>query len=310
MKKIIYIIIPLLIFITLVVLFLSFKNNTQVKSESNKSFLAKIAEDKKINENTKKYQPKETKKTVEEGIDVSAVSAILVDENTNEIIYQKNPKEKKPPASIIKMLTFSLALEFFKEDEYIKITQYASEQISNKINMKPGEELKVSDILYGMMMISANDAAYAIADAVPGKFNAFIKKANEKVRLLGLTDTVMKNPAGLDEEGQISTAFDMATITRYTLLEHPKVIDYAGETKEHSVYATEKNEPHWWFGHLSAMLKRYPGMIAAKTGYTDEARSTFIGIAERDGRRLVIVILGSSDANNDVTRILDYGFSH
>lgn len=267
-------------------------------------------EEKEIKNNIKLYQPKVTNRTKEEGLDISAASAIVVDQKTNEVIYHKNPKEKRPPASIIKILTFAMALELFEENEYIEITQFASEQISNKINMKAGEKLRISDLLYGLMMISANDAAYAIADATDGGFDSFVKKSNQKTKLLGLTDTTMKNPAGLDDPEQISTAFDMATITRYALIKHPKIIDYAGKTKEHSVYATENNEPHWWFGHLSRMLKVYPGMVAAKTGYTDEAKSTYVGIAERNGRQLVVVLLGGTDANNDVQKLLDFGFAN
>jgi D-alanyl-D-alanine carboxypeptidase len=177
--------------------------------------------------------------------------------------------------------------------------------------MKPGEKLKLSDLLYGLMMISANDSAYAIADATDGGFDKFISLANEKVTQLGLNETVMKNPAGLDEAGQTSSAFDLATITSYALKKHPSVIKYAGKTTEHSVQMTEHNEPHWWFGHLSRMLMAYKPMVAAKTGFTDEAGNTYIGIAEKGDRRLVLVILGSNsaNANNDVKSLLDYGFS-
>lgn len=271
---------------------------------------SKQEKERQIKENTKKYQPKETSKTAQSGLSLSAKSAILVDENTNEILYQKDPKWKLPPASITKVLTLSVALEQFKKEDLITISQTASEQISNKINMKPGEKLKVDDLLFGLMMISANDAAWALADAFPGGFQRFMEAMNKKSELLGLTNSHFKNPAGLDDPEQYSSAHDMATYTRYALLEHPDFVRYAGKTSEHSVYMTKDNEPHWWFGHLSAMLQRYKGMIAAKTGYTDEALSTYVGVAERGGRRLTVVILGSTDANNDVTQLLDYGFSH
>ncbi len=263
-----------------------------------------------IKDSVEKYQPKgKTENTA--GPTVSAKAAIVVDEETNKILYAKNVHNKLPPASIIKILTFSLALESFNENDLIEISPRASEQIPNKINMKPGEKIKLADLLYGLMMISANDAAYAIADAYPRGFDEFIELANKKIEMLGLKNTVMANPAGLDDKAQKSTAFDMATITRYTLLEHPEIIEYAGKNSQHSVYATEYNEPHWWNGHLSHMLSAYPSMIAAKTGYTDEAGTTYIGIAERNNRRLIVVILGAkgANANNDVKSLLDYGFS-
>jgi D-alanyl-D-alanine carboxypeptidase len=271
----------------------------------------KINEGKIIAENSANYQPRGD-------IDnspcptVSAKAAIVVDQETNQVLCAKNAHQSLPPASVIKMLTFSIALENFKEDDLIEISENASIQISNKINMKPGEKIKLSDLLYGLMMISANDAAYAIADATDGGFDRFLEMANEKVRLLGLKETVMKNPAGLDDEGQTSSVFDLATISRYALVEHPQIIEYAGKTTEHSVYATDHNEPHWWFGHLSHMLKAYKTMIAAKTGYTDSAGTTYIGIAEKSGRKLVVVIMGSNgaNANSDVKTLLDYGFAY
>lgn len=274
--------------------------------------LTKKEEEKLIKENAEKFQPKITDNTRTSGVIVSAKSAIVVDQETNEIIYAKNIERKLPPASIIKILTLSLALELFNPEEKIEISNYASEQISNKINMKAGEKLKMSDLLYGLMMISANDAAYAIADASENGFEGFINLANEKIRLLGLNNTTMKNPAGLDDPGQISTTYDMATITRYALTEHPEIVDYAGKTTEHSVQMTEENEPHWWFGHLSHMLTAYPHMIAAKTGYTDEAGNTYVGIAEKSKRRLVVVMLGSknTEANEDVKKLLDFGFAN
>lgn len=299
--------------LTILIVFLTIfaiKNRQDAKTLGAVNQGKKEQEEDSIKIDPKKYQPQKTSQTDETALDLSAKSAIVVDQDTNEIIYQKNPHAKLPPASITKVLAFSVALEKFKKDDYITITQFASEQISNKINMKAGEKLKLDDLLYGLMMISANDAAYAIADASKGGFDTFVADMNKKSKKLGLTDSNFKNPAGLDDPDQYSSAFDMATYTRYALLEHPDFIKYAGKTKEHSVQMTENNEPHWWFGHLSAMLKRYPGMIAAKTGYTDDARSTYVGVAERNGRRLVVVLLGSDDANNDVPALLDYGFAN
>lgn len=258
---------------------------------------------------TDKYQPQETEKTKKGGMHISAKSAILIDENINEIIYEKNPHEALPPASITKIATISVALENLKKDDLITISEKAAAQEPNKIVLKKGEKLLLSDLLYGLMMISANDAAYAIAESIPGGFDAFIDLMNRKVKALGLTDTVFKNPSGLDEKDHLSSAFDIATLTRYALLEHPEVIKYAGEKEDHSVFETDHNESHWW-GHISGMLYRYPGMIAAKTGYTDIAKSTFIGIAERKKRRIAVVFLGSEDANGDVKKLLDYGFAH
>jgi D-alanyl-D-alanine carboxypeptidase (penicillin-binding protein 5/6) len=281
-----------------------------LKGNTGNSIFSNVdTEKRQIEENIKKYQPQKSENTKDVGLDLSALSAIVVDENTNKILYQKDPNLSLPPASITKIATFSVALENIGKDDLVPISQKASDEVSNKIAMKAGEKMHLYDLLYGLMMISANDAAYAIAEAVPGGYGEFINMMNEKVRILGLTGTTFKNPSGLDEEGHLSSAFDIATLTRYALLEHPEVITYAGEKEDYSVYPSDHNESHWW-GHISGMLYRYPGMIAAKTGYTDIAKSTFIGVAERDGRRLVVVILGSTDANGDVTKLLDFGFAN
>lgn len=266
-------------------------------------------EKKEIAENAKKYQPQVSSRTKDAGLDINAKSAIVVDENANEIIYQKNPNEKLPPASIAKIATISVALENLKKDQLITISEKAASQEPNKIVMKTGEKLKLDDLLYGLMMISANDAACAIAEAIDGGYERFIELMNEKVKKLGLTNSNFKNPSGLDDPQQISTAFDIATLTRFALLNHPETISFAGKKEDHSVYPTSSNESHWW-GHISGQLYRYPGMVAAKTGYTDIADSTFIGIAERNGRRLVVVFLGSTDANGDVPKLLDFGFAN
>lgn len=266
-------------------------------------------EKEEIEENTLKYQPRVTAKTKSAGLDLSAKSAIVVDETTNEIVYEKEMHVKLPPASITKIDTISVALENLNTDDLITVSEKAAGEEPNKIVMKAGEKMPLSDLLYGLMMISANDAACAIAEAVPGGYDKFIELMNDKVRLLGLTDTHFTNPSGLDNPEHYSSAFDIAALSRYALLSHPETIDYMGKKDDHSVYPTDHNESHWW-GHISAMLYRYPGMIAAKTGYTDEAKSTFIGVAERNGRRLVVVLLGSEDANNDVPKLLDFGFSN
>jgi len=284
---------------------------SRVKGEAKENVLNSATQElseRLLKENIDKYQPKITPRTSRNSLELSAISAILVDENTGEIIYEKNINQELPPASITKVATFSVAIEQNREDDLIEISQKASEQIPNKIVMNPGEKLKLKDLLYGLMMISANDGAYAIAENDEDGFNGFIKKMNRLTKSLGLNNTNFKNPSGLDEEGHFSTAFDIATLTRYALLKHPSIIDYAGKKTEHPVYPSEHNESHWW-KHISGMLYRYPGMVAAKTGYTEAAKSTFIGVAERNGRRLTVVFLGSTDANGDAQKLLDYGFS-
>lgn len=263
-----------------------------------------------IKANAKKYQPQGKDTNTSALSDVSAVSAIVVDETNNKILFAKNVHAKRPPASITKVVSLAIALENLKKDQLINVSQMAADMEPNKIVMKAGEKLKAEDLFYGMMMISANDAARAVAEAVPGGYEKFIELMNQKAYDLGLTGSHFENPAGLDEEGHVTTVFDIATFVRYDLLTHPEFVNYAGEKGDHSVFPTDHNESHWW-SHISHMLYAYPGMIAAKTGYTDTAKSTYVGVAERNGRRVTVVMMGAtnSSANNDVKALLDYGFA-
>jgi D-alanyl-D-alanine carboxypeptidase len=257
-----------------------------------------------------KYHPKTTSRTVESGLDLSTISGMVFDAKNNEIIYQKDPLEKRAPASITKILTLSTALDVYKEDQLIKISQRASEQEASKISMKPGEELRVSDLLSGLMMISANDAAFALADGYPQGFDAFIARMNDTAKELKLNNTNFANPAGLDDPNHYSCVYDFAVIANYVIDKHPEFLKYAGNKKEYSVYATDHNEPHWWAGNQSKILHWYNGMIAAKPGFTNEAKSTYVVVAERNGRRLIAVIMGSTDASGDLGKLLDFGFAH
>jgi serine-type D-Ala-D-Ala carboxypeptidase (penicillin-binding protein 5/6) len=263
---------------------------------------------KEIKKNADKYQPKDSQTTTVTGLDLSAKSAILVDEGTGKVLYEKSPHMVLPPASITKVATIAVALENLKKDQLITISQTAADREPNKIVMKAGEKLRAEDLFYGLMMISANDAAWAIAESVPGGYEGFIKLMNQKAKTLGLKDTNFVNPAGLDDDKHRTSAFDIATFVRYDLINHPEFVAYSGYKKDYSVFATDHNESHWW-AHISHMLYAYPGMIAAKTGYTDIANSTFVGVAERNGRRITVVFLGATDANGDVKKLLDYGFS-
>lgn len=304
--KKIFVLISLGILITGVALFAS-KDSTSGRNPKS-SDNNKLSQN-EIEKNAKLYQPQIGGKTLEVDLGINAQSAIVFDQETGEILYQKDCHTRLAPASIAKVATYSVAVENFDIEELIEISQTAADQEPNKIVMKAGEKMHFKDLLYGLMMISANDAAYAIAEAYPGGFNSFIARMNEFGRELGLSNTNFENPSGLDGDNYYSSAFDIATFTRYALTKHPEILKYMGEKNDYSVYPSEHNESHWW-AHISSMLYRYPGMLGVKTGYTDIANSTFVGAAERNGRTLVVIFLNSRDANGDVAKLFDHGFSY
>jgi D-alanyl-D-alanine carboxypeptidase len=187
------------------------------------------------------------------------------------------------------------------------ISQKTADTEPNKITMKAGEKMKVEDLLYGMMMISANDAAEALAECYDGGREAFMNKMNDKVKMLGLTSTHFVNPNGLHDDNHYSSAYDMATITNYAIKSNQDFLSFFGHKEDYSVYATDHNEPHWW-QQISNLLQTYPGMDGAKTGFTYEAGNTYIGTARRGDKRVIIVYFGANSTTYDATTMLDQGF--
>jgi len=231
--------------------------------------------------------------------------AILFDQETGEILYSKTPDFKAPTASISKIMTAVIVLENADFNQEIKISKTAADQIPNSMDLVEGESLTIKNLMYGMMMLSANDAAWALAEGTLG-FDRFIKAMNEKAEWLELKNTTFTNPAGFDDPNHISSAYDLGIITRYALKKHPQILDYMGN-KEINIEKTNKNEAHYIY-HVSGLIKSYPGMDGAKTGYTWEAGHTFIGTAQREGKRLVVVVLNSQSPNSDITELFNYGF--
>src|SRR3972149_4587953 len=238
---------------------------------------------------------------------VQSDSAILFETETGKVLYAKYINEEKQTASISKIMTAVVAVENSKPDKLITISKTAAEQIPNKLGLKEGERIKAEDLLYTMMMLSANDSAYALAEGTLG-YNNFVKAMNEKAAWLELKNTIFTNPAGLDDPNHKSSAYDLGVITRYALKKHPEILKYMG-TIDYSISETDRNPAHYAY-HISDMIKSYPGMDGAKTGYTWEAGHTFLGTAQRNGKRLVVIVFNSQDPNGDIRTLLDYGFNN
>ena len=262
-----------------------------------------------VNKNITLYQPRYDFLKAHPGtLNLTAKSAIVIDQNSGQILFTKNEHAKEWPASITKILTMVIALENYSPDKLCTVSEEASETQPDKISMNVGEKMRVGDLVYGMMMISANDAAEVLAECDKGGRNAFIKQMNDKAKSLGLKDSHFANPNGLDDPNHYSSAFDIATITRYAIMTIPSTLQYMGRKDDYSVPASDHNAAHYWY-QISHLLFTYPGMIAAKTGYTDEAKNTYVGVASRNGRMIIIVYFGAQTTTSDATTLLDYGFS-
>lgn len=261
-----------------------------------------------IAENKAKYYPKtDWLEKHPQDLQLSSKSAIVLDYDTNEVLVNNDMHAKLPPASITKVLTSLVALENYSPDRLCTVSKEAAETEPYKIIMQPGEKMTVRDLIYGMMMISANDAAEVVAECDDGGKQAFMNKMNEKVKELGLTDSHFVTPNGLDDPNHYVSAFDMATITEYAIKTQPDFLTYMGRVEDYSVPATDHNEAHSYY-QLSTLLKTFPGMEGAKTGFTYDAGNTYIGVGKRDGRRVIIVYLNANSKTYDATTMLEQGF--
>lgn len=306
-RKIILIVFALIV-LGVIVLGLSKLNPKEKDSKPSKAVKASHKELKPISENERNEYQLKTNFIEEYGeapFNVYSDGAVVINADNGQIYYQKNPDMKLPTASISKIMTATIALEYGEKEKLINISKNASEQIPNKLQMDEGEKLKLDDLLYALMMLSANDAAFAIAEGTLG-LDEFVKAMNEKAGWLELKNSNFQNPAGFDDPNHKSTAYDLGVITRYVIKKYPEILKYMG-TLDYSVPETSHNKPHYMY-HLSGLLKSYPGMDGAKTGYTWEAGHTFIGTAKKENTRLIVVVLNSQDSGYDIRTLLDYGF--
>jgi len=241
---------------------------------------------------------------------LSAKSAIVVDYDTGELVLQKNQEDQLPVASTVKIMTALVALENAKLTDIFTVSEKAAKVGEDSMGLELGEKLTLEELLYGLMLVSGNDAAITIAEGVTGSEDAFVKKMNEKTQSLGLKNTNFINASGLDEDGktQYSTAYDMATIAHYIWENHPEFRKIASTVHEY----IDVNSTHKAFDlyNDTNLLTTYPGVKGIKPGFTWEAGLCLVTYAENDNKKLLAVVLGSDDRRGEMKELLDYGFGY
>lgn len=243
-----------------------------------------------------------------------AKSAILLEQDTGTMLYDKNAHEKLPPASMTKIMTLLLIMEALDNgkiqlDEKIRISEHAASMGGSQIFLEAGEEMTVKDLLKGVAIASGNDASVALAERIAGSEDAFVEKMNEKVEELGLENTQFQNPTGLPAEDHYSTAYDMAIIAQH-LLNHEEITDY---TSVYEDYLRKGSEDEFWLVNTNKLVKFYPGVDGLKTGYTSEAKYCLTATAKKNDMRVIAVVMGAGSPkvrNSIVSNMLDYSFQH
>lgn len=239
---------------------------------------------------------------------ITAKSALFIETKTGEVLYSKDANKKLPIASLVKVMTALIALEHKDMNDKFVVSQRAADMEPDKMLLVAGEKLTLRDLLYGIFLISANDAAEVLAEGTTGNREEFIKLMNDKARQLGMNDTYFVNPTGLDEDANnsYSTAYDLAILTRYLIREHPEVVE-TSKTPHIYIERTDEHQDYDMYTGIN-LLTTYPGVIGFKTGYTPEAGLTLITLVRRDDYEVIGVLLGSADRRDEARELLDYSF--
>lgn len=235
---------------------------------------------------------------------VSARAAALYEPETESFLYKKNFELRLPMASTTKIMTAMLALELLPLKQEIAVDDRAIGTDGSSIYLEHGEIMTAEDLVYSLMLASANDAAEALAYEIAGDIESFSTLMNERAEELGALDTNFENPHGLDAKGHYTTAHDLAVISAEALKNE----------KFREITSTYKKEVNSNFKsrlvvNHNKLLKRYEDSIGVKTGYTQLSGRSLVGAAERNGLTLISVTIDDPDDWNDHARLLDYGFA-
>lgn len=234
------------------------------------------------------------------GINISAESAIIIDDTSKVIIYEKNPQLRFSMASTTKIMTALVGLESFRLDDIIAVNTKYSE--GAMVGFPVGEKVFFEDMLYGLLLPSGNDAAFTIAENFPGGVSAFVQKMNEKARSLGLFYTHYVDPAGLDDDGNYTTASDLAHLASYALKNSE--FSRITSTKQKTIYNVEGTHRYYLI-NLNRLLGT-DGVIGIKTGFTEGAGEVLVTAKEERGHTFIIVVMRSLDRFGDTQQLLSY----
>lgn len=229
-----------------------------------------------------------------------------MDANSHRVLFEKNMHKQMRIASITKIMTALIAIEEGVLDEYVTISEDATKQIGSSIYVKQGERMKLVDLIYGLMLRSGNDAAYAIAEHVHGSLEDFVYRMNERAKEIGMYNTVFENPSGLDETStNLSTAYDMGKLMSVAI-QNP-IFQKISSTRKHT--ATTKEGTIYVFFNKHRLINHYDYITGGKTGYTSKAKRTLVTSARRNGLDLIVVTLNDPNDWDDHLRLFEFGFS-
>lgn len=236
---------------------------------------------------------------------VSSQGVLAVDLDSGISLYEKNSDSPLLPASTTKIVTALTALDAYSLDQVLKVD--GVKVVGQKMGLRKGEEMKFEDLLYGLLVYSANDAAVTLAENYPGGYEAFINAMNAKAKELSMNSSNFENPVGLDGQSQITTARDLVRVSEFAMKnkEFAKIVG----TKEITIQDAS-GKISYNLKNINELLGNVPGVLGVKTGWTENARENLVTYMERDGHKIMIAVLGSQDRFGETKELINWIFGN
>ena len=248
----------------------------------------------------------------EVALSLSCPSAVLMEKETGAILYDQNAHQQLEPASVTKVMTLLLVMEAVDSgrvalDDTVTVSSYAAGMGGSQVYLEEGEQMTVDEMIKCVTVVSGNDCAVALAEHLAGSETAFVAQMNQRARELGMEDTTFLNCTGLPAQGHVTSAYDIALMSRELILNHPSIRDYA------TIWMDSIRGGEFGLTNTNRLIRFYPGATGLKTGSTDGALYCMSATAERDGMELIAVVMKApttSQRFEDAKALLDYGFAH
>lgn len=241
-------------------------------------------------------------------------SAILIENSTGKVLYEKESTKELPPASMTKIMSMIIIMDSIKDGKLkytdnVVISENASNMGGSQVYLNTNETYKVSELLKSVAIASANDAVVALAEKTYGSVDEFVRKMNEKCKEIGCKNTSFKNPHGLDTEGHYSSSYDMSLMARYLITNHSDILKF---TNTYEDYLKRPDGSQTWLVNTNRLVRFYDNIDGLKTGFTEGAGYCLTSTAYRGNMRLISVVMGVDSIDNrttDTLKLLNYGFN-
>ena len=246
------------------------------------------------------------------GLTLSSASAVLMEKETGSFLLEENSHEKLEPASVTKIMTLLLVMEAvdagrISKDDMVSVSAYAAGMGGSQVYLEEGEQMPVSEMLKCVTVVSGNDCAVALAEHLAGSEGAFVSQMNQRAQELGMADTTFLNCTGLPAQGHVTSAHDIALMSRELILHHPSIREYT------TIWMDTIRGGEFGLTNTNRLVRFYEGATGLKTGFTNSAMYCMSATAERNGMELIAVVMKAPTSNQrfeDAKALLDYGFAN